>query len=193
MKRDVWKAAFAVCGVMLVAALVAVACDSSDSDGKQYAFERMEFTFTYEVSADLLAVADITFSYEAVDEAGEFVPVVETMEQSPWVKNFEATTLPADFAVQVSATLKEGVVLDKTNYTLQYALTEEFKEYQTDGKVHWTETPDVENHTVTLSNDPADSAPILAAIVAELALMNRTFAYVVTVDPEGGYDVADND
>ena len=145
------------------------------------------------MSADLLAVADITFSYEAADEAGEFVPVIETMEQSPWVKNFEATTLPADFSVQVSVTPKEGVVLDKTNYTLQYALMEEFKEYQTDGKVHWTETPDVENHTVTLSNDPADSAPTLAAIVAELALMNRTFAYVVTVDPEGGYDVADND
>lgn len=193
MKRDVWKVAFAVCGVMLVAALVAVACDSSDSAGKQYAFERMEFTFSYEVSDDLLAVADIAFSYESVDEAGEVVPVVEQLEQSPWVKNFEATTLPADFSVQVSVTPKADVVLDKTNYTLQYALMEEFKEYQTDGKVHWSETPDVENHTVTLSNDPADPTPTQAAIAAELALMNRTFSYVVTVDPEGGYDVADND
>ena len=193
MKKDVWKSAFLACGVFVVTALVAVACDSTDSDGAQYDFSKMEFTFSYEVSEDLLALADITFSYETADEAGVMAPVVETLTATSWEKSFEATTLPADFSVEVRAVPKEGVVLDKTSYQLQYSLKEEFKEYRTNGKVYWTETPDVEQHAVTLSNDPANTAPTVAALAAELSLMNRTFAYVVKVDPEGGYDVEDND
>ena len=70
---------------------------------------------------------------------------------------------------------------------------EEFKEYRTDGKVHWIETPDAEQHSVTLPCDPANPAEFEAALKAELALWNRTFAYIVKADPEGGYDVEDND
>ena len=55
------------------------------------------------------------------------------------------------------------------------------------------ESPDIERHSVTLPCDPANPAEFEAALKAELALWTRNFAYVVKVDPEGGYDVEDND
>lgn len=193
MKQQVWKSAFLACVVMLVAALVVVACDSSDDSGKQYDFEKMEFTFSYEVSDDLLSVADVVFSYEEAAEDGTVTPKEDSLTTKSWVKSFEADALPADFSISVAVTPKEGVTYDKTSYTLQVALTEEFKEYQSDGKVHWMENPDIERHSVTLPCDPSNPAAFEAALATELALWNRTFAYVVKVDPEGGYDVEDND
>ena len=176
MKRNVWKSAFLACVVMLVAAVVVVACDSSDDAGKQYDFEKMELTFTYEVIDDVLKVADVSFSYEEANAEGVVAPVTETLTTTKWVKQMSATTLPADFSIQVRVTRME-----------------EFKEYQSDGKVHWMETPDVERHSVTLPYDSSSPETFEAALKAELALWNRTFAYVVKRDPNGGYDVEDND
>ncbi|MBQ8581875.1 MAG: hypothetical protein IJ478_07310 [Alistipes sp.] len=193
MKRNVWKSAFLACVVMLVAAVVVVACDSSDDAGKQYDFEKMELTFTYEVSDDVLKVADVSFSYEEANAEGVVAPVTETLTTTKWVKQMSATTLPADFSIQVSVTPKADVNYDKASYTLQVTRMEEFKEYQSDGKVHWMETPDVERHSVTLPYDSSSPETFEAALKAELALWNRTFAYVVKRDPNGGYDVEDND
>ncbi|MBR3773318.1 MAG: hypothetical protein IKK86_02685 [Alistipes sp.] len=193
MKQHVWRSAFLACLVVLAAAVVVVACDSSDDSGKKYDFEKMEFTFTYEVSDDVLALADVTFSYEEAAADGTMTPKEDTLTTKRWQKVFEVDALPADFQIGVAVTPKEGVTYDKTSYTLQMALTEEFKEYRTDGKVHWMESPDIERHSVTLPCDPANPAAFEAALKAELALWTRNFAYVVKVDPEGGYDVEDND
>ncbi len=193
MKKQVWKSAFLACMVMMVAAVVAVACDSSDDSGKQYDFEKMEFTFTYEVSDDVLKVADVTFSYDEANVEGVVAPVTETLTSNKWVKQMSSTTLPADFSIRVSVTPKTGVSYDQTSYTLQLTRIEEFKEFQSDGKVHWSESPDVERHTVTLPCDPSNPASFEAALATELSLWNRTFAYIVKRDPNGGYDVEDND
>lgn len=193
MKKQVWKKWLSAVAVVAMGALGAVACDSSDDSGKQYAFEKIAFTFDYEVNEDVLALADVMFGYETVSEDGAVVSVVDTLKEKRWVKQFDSKTLPANFAVQVTVKPKAEVTYDKTSYTLQMTLTEAFKEYRTDGKVYWVEDPEVERHTVTLPCDPADPTAFEAALAAELALWNRSYAYVVQVDPEGGYDVDDND
>lgn len=193
MKKDVWKSAFGACAVMMLAALVAVACDSSDDSGKKYDFDKIELTFTYEVNEETLALADVIFAYNEVDANGTAVPAIDTLKTTSWVKKLDASAVPADFSIQVQVKPKAGVAYDKTSYTLQMRSIEEFKEYRTDGKVHWIETPDAEQHSVTLPCDPANPAEFEAALKAELALWTRNFAYVVKADPEGGYDVEDND
>lgn len=184
MRKNVWMTALGVCLLIAGAAFAVSACDSSDDSGRKVSFKKMELEFGYAVSEDLLKVADIKLSY--ADPTGASDEVVEELTATSWSKKFDSATLPATFQVVVTATAKEGLTLDKDAYGLGYEVSETFREYGTDNKVHWTEGPDVELEEKRITTE--------AELTAFLALMNRTYGYVVSVDEEdGGYDVTDND
>lgn len=177
---------------LLLGVIAFVACDDDDSAKSKTTFKQMEMLFSYEVSADLLEVADITFSY--TDPAGVITEEAAPITTASWSKSFVATTLPASFSVKVSAVLKEGVTLSKEQYQLNYAWTDEFKEFRSDDKVHWHDGPDTERGTALVKQDPNNPDALQAEIQAALALMNRSFTYVVKADADGsGYEVEDND
>ncbi len=177
---------------VLLAGAAFVACDDEDHTSSTTTFERMEMEFSYEVSADLLAVADITFTY--TNPAGEITTVSEPLTTTKWSQSFTTTTFPAGFSVTVGVAMKEGITLDKDSYVLTRTWTDNFKEYRSDGKVHWYDGPDVDSESITLTRNPSDPEALVSQIETALNLMNRTFRYEVMVDPDGtGYEVVDND
>lgn len=180
------------CTALLVALATFIACDDDDHTKSKTTFEKMECAFSYAVSADLLEVADLTFAY--TDPAGEKVTEEAPITASPWSKSFTATAIPASFTVTVTAALKEGVELTKDRYVLDYAWTDEFKEYRSDGKVHWHQKADTERDAVTVVRDAANPDALASQLEAAIALMNRSFSYLITADSDGsGYEVEDND
>lgn len=180
------------CTALLLALAFVVGCDDNDHTKRNTTFEKMEFSFNYAVSADLLEVADLTFSYTDAD--GVTTTEEAPITASPWSKTLTATKIPAAFTVTVKAALKEGVELTKDRYVLDYAWTDEFKELRSDGKVHWHQKADTERDAVTVVRDAANPDALAAQLTAAIALMNRSFSYLVTADSDGsGYEVEDND
>ncbi len=181
-----------MCAMLLFGVGAFVACDDDDSTKSVTKFERMEMNFKYEVSNDLLEIADISFSY--TDPAGSTTADPAPITTNSWSKSFVGTSFPISFSVMVKATLKAGVTLSKDQYILDYAWTDEFKEYRSDGKVHWHHGPDTDRGAVTINRDPNNPDALQNEVQAALALINRTFTYVITPDADdNGYDVEDND
>lgn len=189
MKKTIMMAMSAL---VLLGVIGFAACDDDDSSKSKTTFKQMEMLFSYEVSADLLEIADITLSY--TDPAGVTTTEPAPLTTAAWSKSFTSTTIPTSFTVTVSAVLKEGVTLSKDQYQLNYAWTDEFKEYRSDDKVHWHEGPDVERNTATINRDPNNPDALQTQLQAALTLISRSFAYVVRADNDGsGYEVEDND
>ncbi len=181
-----------LCAALLAGVACFVACDDDDSTKSKTTFTKMEMDFTYAVSDDLLEVADLTISY--TDPAGVTTTEQAPLTTSPWKKQFVATSLPASYTVTVAAVLKENLTLTKDRYVLDYSWTDEFKEYRSDGKVHWSKKPDTERDAVTIVRDANNPDALASQLQAAIALMNRSYSYLVTVDSDGsGYDVEDND
>lgn len=183
-------------GILAAAILVGaafVACDEEEHTSTSgTTFEKMEMDFTYEVSDDLLAVADITFVY--TNPAGETTEVDTPLASKRWTQTFMAESLPAGFVVEVKVAMKQGVTLDKAQYVLTYGWTDAFREYRSDAKVHWKDGPDTDSESVTLTPNPSDPQALVAQIQSALNLMNRVYRYEVAADPDGsGYEVTDND
>ena len=189
MKKYYAQAFFAV-AILVGAAFIA--CDDEDHTSAATTFEKMEMDFSYEVSPDLLEVADITFTY--TNPAGETTSVEEPLAVTTWSQRFTTTTFPASFSVTVNVAMKSGLMLDKEQYVLTRTWSDEFKEYRSDGKVHWYDGPDSDSETLIVTRNPSDPEALAAEIQTALNLMNRTFRYAVTPDPDGsGYEVTDND
>lgn len=183
-------------GALAVAVLIGaafMACDDEDHTSTSgTTFTRMEMEFAYEVNDDLLAVADITFSY--TDPEGVTTTVADPMTDKKWSKLFSTTSLPSGFTVEVKVAMKSGIKLDKDSYTLVYSWTDTFREYRSDDNVHWHDGPDKEDESVTITANPADPSALEAQVQSALNLMNRVYRYTVAPDPDGsGYEVTDND
>ena len=189
MKRQ-WI--YLLCSLVVAAGVAFVACDDKNQTSNfATSFERMEMIFSYAVSDDLLAVADVLISY--TDPAGESTTPEAPLSVTEWSKIFMANELPATAVVEVQVLLKDGLTLDRDSYTLTQRWSSEFKEIRSDGKVHWHEAPDVEEQTETFTLNPSDPDALLAQITEAVNLMNRTFRYTVAADSDGtGYEVTDN-
>lgn len=183
-------------GFLAVAVLVGaafVACDEeAHTSTSGTTFTKMEMEFAYEVSDDLLSVADITFVY--TNPAGETTTVDTPLSEKQWSQKFTTDTLPSGFSVEVAVAMKPDLTLDKERYVLTYSWTDTFREYRSDEKVHWSDGPDTDSETVTLSANPSDPSALATQIQSALDLMNRTYRYEIFPDPDGsGYEVTDND
>ena len=183
-------------GFLAVAVLVGaafVACDEeAHTSTSGTTFTKMEMEFAYEVSDDLLSVADITFVY--TNPAGEITEVTTPLATKSWSQIFTTETLPAGFSVEVKVAMKPDLTLDKERYVLTYSWTDTFREYRSDEKVHWSDGPDTDSESVTLTPNPSDPQALAAQIQSALNLMNRVYRYEVAADPDGsGYEVTDND
>lgn len=181
----------ASCALLLLGLAGFVACDESDSTSTAgTTFEKMEMSFTYEVSDDLLALADLSLVATAPDGADS----TDVLTQRAWSRQFVGSEIPTGFSVQVKAALKEGVELTKDRYVVAYTWIDEFKEYRSNGKVHWHQKPDKEHFSKSIERSNSTPEVFKAEIEAAIALLNRTFSYVVTAEEDGtGYDVEDND
>ena len=178
--------------IALGAVAAFVACDDEDHTSKSTEFQRMEMSFNYAVSEDLLAVADILITY--TDPAGVITTPTAPLDVLSWSKNFSSESLPAGFEVTVEVEMKEGITLDKSSYTLTQRWSEEFLEYRSDGKVHWRDKDADEVFTQTFTSNPDDPDALLQQITTAVGLMSRTYRYMVALDPDGtGYEVTDND
>ncbi len=184
---------YALCALVVATGVAFVACDDSDSTSNNATtFDRLEMIFSYDVSEDLLTVADVLISYTAPN--GQTTTASAPLTTTEWIEIFSVKEFPATAVIEIDVAMKEGITLDKDSYTLINRWSDEFKEFRSDGKVHWYEAPDQDEQTQTFTRNPSDPDALLQQITSAVNLMSRTYRYTVTVDPDGsGYEVIDND
>ncbi|MBR5850531.1 MAG: hypothetical protein IKZ12_05685 [Alistipes sp.] len=179
------------CALLLLGVGAFVACNESESTSTAgTTFEKMVMDFDYEVSADLFEVADL----QLITTDPEGISATDTLTKVDWDKQFISTELPTGFSVQVVATLKESVELTKDRYQLACTAIDEFREYRSDGKVHWHQKADKEHLEVAVTRGDSTPEALRSEIVEALVLFNKNFTYIVTANETGGgYDVEKNE
>lgn len=108
----------AVVAILCVSSFVA--CGDDDNSGEQSTGAKVSsFYYSFAISDDVLSIADVKVSYIGTD--GE--EKSEYMTTTSWEKTFTANKFDVSAGVAISMTLKDGVELTKTSYTIGLTCT----------------------------------------------------------------------
>lgn len=185
MKHLFTKLSVMACALLAAAAITA--CDSSDSDGMELQFEEMYVEFTYNVSDDLLKVADITLNYTDPADGGSQQSLTITADNKSLI--FYVKRFPVTYTVSAAATLKSGIVLDQAPYDLTREITTQFRAYYNDGKVHWSQGPDTDRYAVSVDVEEGNPDAVTEGINTYLGDMAQTYTYTITQQNDGSFVV----
>lgn len=184
MKHLFTKLPAMVCALLAGAAMTS--CDSSDNDGMQTSFERMEINYVYAVSSDLLEIADISITY--TDPADGSTKTVELTERSLSLK-FQVKSFPASFTVSAAAALKPDANLDRSSYELSSEISTEFLEYRSDGKVYWFYGPDVTRTASIVEIEQGNPGAVPEGINDFIGSLAKSHTYTIVQRGDGTYTV----
>ena len=184
MKHLFKKLAAMTCA--LLAAAATTACDSSDNDGMTLAFDYMQIDFTYDVSDDLLDVADITLTYtDPADGSQQTV----TLTDDDLDLTFRVKTFPATFTISAAVVLKAGITLDSAPYDLSRAVTTQFRAYYNDGDVHWSQGPNTDRDAVTVNLQQGNPDAVSDGVNAFIQALAQTYTYTIIQQSDGSFTV----
>lgn len=107
--------------LLAMSATVLVACGDDDDPVEQRVPTYANAMFTYEVSQDLLNLVDVTLKYTDGNEVK-----TEKMTTTTWIQSTKQAKIPATVGLKVTMKLKDGITLDKDEYTVSDFTGEQF-------------------------------------------------------------------
>ena len=108
--------------LLAMAAPVLVSCGDDDNPTEEKRVATYaNGMFTYEVAQEVLDLVDVMVKYTDGDEVK-----TEKMTTTTWIKSTKQAKIPATVGLKVTMKLKDGVTLDKDEYTVSEFTGEQF-------------------------------------------------------------------
>lgn len=107
--------------LLAMSATVLVACGDDDDPVESKVATYANAMFTYEVAQEVLDLVDVTVKYTDGDEVK-----TEKITTTSWIKSTKQSKIPTTVGIKITMKLKDGVKLDKDEYTASYFTGEPF-------------------------------------------------------------------
>ena len=174
---DMKKLLISLCPIFALSLIGILSLTSCTKEDDQFDFDYMDMEFEYEVSQDIFDVADIQITY--IDFEGK--EITEPLKSLKWETRFQTKEIPATCVFRTSATLKDGITLKKSEYTIQRELDYELEEYYKGGLPGWSKSG-VKKRNIPCSKEDLEY---------QISLLNQNIKFTVTQGTDGSYIVTE--